>query len=111
MSELEYHEKDSEESDDQGICRDVGEFRVDLGDHAQVGALSTPQGTPAQPHKESSGDHGVEFGVKLRPDVRHVGDKGYSHCPLAPQRPETRSPLSQCCAMAVMIFFNTNVFI
>ena len=101
MSELEDHEEYAKESNDQRFGGHVGELRVDLGHHAQVRALAAPQGAATKPHKESSWYHGVELGVELRGDVRHVRDEGHSNCPLAAQQPVTRVVTLLCVNLCV----------
>jgi len=75
LSELEHHEEYTKESDNQRCWRHVGQFGVDFGHYAQVRALAAPQGAATKPHEESSRYHGVELGVELRSDERHVRDE------------------------------------
>ena len=75
MSALEEHEEYAKESDNQRFCRHLGQFGVDFGHYAQVRAFAAPQGAATQPHEESSRYHGVELGVELRSDERHVSDE------------------------------------
>lgn len=75
MGELEEHEEYAKKSDNQRFGRHIGQFGVDFGHYAQVRALAAPQGAATKTHEECSRYHGVELGVELRSDERHVGDE------------------------------------